>query len=122
MVVIGANALWIGVVGEGRHKTRVVHCEQETSKRMPRGRDMPESNPFASIGSTQAIERCRIRGSEVIRTGVVVTEPSTNLTSKTTVSRLWFEVKNRMNVPKWNGFLYPMSLNSARDSMPNKAG
>lgn len=122
MAMIGVNNLWIGVGGEGRHSPREVQCKQDTSKEVPRGRDMFESNRFASFGLARVIDNRRRRTRETILTGASRVEPSINPISRKTVSRFGLEAKNSMNVIKLNGFVYPMSFNSTRDGMPNNGG
>lgn len=122
MTVIGVRIFWIAVGGKGRYESREAQLGQKTSKQVPTWRDMNENSPFVSVGLAQVIAKCRRRARETIRAGTVHTEPSTNLTSKTTVSRLLLEAKNPTNVPKWNGHVYPISFSSTRDVMLNSAG
>lgn len=100
-VVNGANTPRMCVRNEGNqeHEPRVV-SGQETSRQMPRGKCMRESNPFVSSSFPQVIDRCRRRTKEDIRAGAVRTESSAKLTSKSAISRLGLEAKKPNERPE----------------------
>ena len=100
-VVNGANTPRICVRSEGSQtREPKVSCGQETSRQMPRGRCMCESNPFMSSSLPQMIGGCRRRAREVVCAGVVRTEPLANLRSKSTISRLGLEAKKPNERPE----------------------
>jgi len=125
MVVIGVNSSRISVGGEGRNKLRSAPWFArglESSREMPRGKDIDEINPLASIASAQVKDSWRRRTREIISVGGIRTGTPANGQSNTMTSRSGFERKNPINLPKGNGVVYPTSFSSTSDVMLNTAG
>jgi len=83
---------------------------------------MHESNPFESIALEKVMDRCRRRERKTFLVRAVSTESVMNRTSDTAYSRLRFESKNPINVPKLNGLVYPRTFNSLRDETLKSVG